>query len=188
MMLATANPLTTGVAFVIYTLAVIIVGLVAARRHTTSIRGMFLADRSLGAWVAALSASASSESGWVTLGLVGWAYTSGVSAYWIIPGALFGYLFNWMILAPRIQRRTGELGAATVPDLLSRHYAERVPVLRVLLALVIFVAMILYVAAQFAAAGKSLAIAIPILDYRTGILVTVGIVFSYTVAGGFRAA
>ncbi len=75
------------ISFALYTLAIVGVGLYSARFARRSDEDYFLAGRSLGPWVAALSASASSESGWVTLGLVGWAFTTGYSAYWIIPGA-----------------------------------------------------------------------------------------------------
>ena len=90
------------ISFALYTIAIVFVGLYAARYARRSDEDYFLAGRSLGPWVAALSASASSESGWVTLGLVGWAFASGASAYWIIPGCLFGFVFNWFVLAGRM--------------------------------------------------------------------------------------
>ncbi len=88
-----------GVSFAVYTLLIVAIGLYSARYARRSDEDYFLAGRALGPWVAALSASASSESGWVTLGLIGWAFTSGVSAYWIIPGCLGGFLFNWFVIA-----------------------------------------------------------------------------------------
>ena len=92
------------VSFSAYTLAIVLVGLYSARYAQRSDEDFFLAGRSLGSWVGALSASASSESGWVTLGLVGWAFANGVQAYWIIPGCLIGYLFNWFVVAGRDER------------------------------------------------------------------------------------
>ena len=68
--------------------------------------------RSLSGPVAALSASASSESGWVTLGLVGWAFTEGVKAYWIIPGCVLGFLFNWFVVAGPLNDLQGLLATA----------------------------------------------------------------------------
>ena len=87
------------IAFGLYTLAIVGVGLYSAKFARRSDEDYFLAGRSLGSWVAALSASASSESGWVTLGLVGIGFSAGVQGYWVIPGCLLGYLFNWFVLA-----------------------------------------------------------------------------------------
>lgn len=173
--------------FAAYSLAIVGVGLYSARYSKGSDEDYFLAGRSLGGWVAALSASASSESGWVTLGLVGWAFAEGVQAYWIIPGCLLGYAFNWFVVAGRLSDRSRALGAVTIPDFFSLHFRERRPILRVLSVLVIAVAMLLYVAAQFAAAGKSFAASFEGLNYGWGVLIGAGIVLVYTVLGGFRA-
>lgn len=173
--------------FLTYTLVIVGVGLYSARYAKRSDEDYFLAGRSLGGWVAALSASASSESGWVTLGLVGWAFTSGVSAYWIIPGCLLGFLFNWFFLAGRLRDRSERLGALTIPDFFSFSFKEKLPVLRVLSVVVILVAMLLYVAAQLAAAGKAFDAAFEQIDYRTGVITGAVVVLLYTVIGGFRA-
>ncbi|MCK4341777.1 MAG: sodium/proline symporter [Phycisphaerae bacterium] len=146
------------ISFAVYTLAIVVLGLYSARFARRSNEDFFLAGRSLGPWVGALSASASSESGWVTLGLVGIAFAHGVEAYWVIPGCLLGYLFNWFVLAGRLNRRAKALNALTLPDFFAFSFRERVPVLRVLSVIVIVVAMLAYVSAQMAAAGKSFSV------------------------------
>ena len=182
------------VSFAIYTLLIVAVGVVTGRQAGKDDESYFLGGRSLGPWVAALSASASSESGWLTLGLVGWAFGSGASALWILPGVLLGYLFNWTVLAGRLRTESERLGAITLPDYLSFRFGERVrggegaaPVVRLLAVLVILVAMWMYVAAQFAAAGKAFEAAFGI-DYLFGVGIGAAIVLAYTVIGGFRAA
>lgn len=186
------------VAFSIYTLFIVAIGVLSARRAADTDEDYYLAGRGLNPWVAALSASASSESGWVTLGLVGWAFTSGFSAYWILPGTLLGFIVNWFVIAPRLREASGTLGAVTVPDFFALRFRERMPLLRILSVVVILVAMWLYVAAQFAAAGTAFAAAFPGLgsfmpgdggsDYVVGVLIGTAIVLFYTVLGGFRAA
>ncbi len=175
------------ISFAVYTLGIVGVGVYSARFARRNDEDFFLAGRSLGGWVAALSASASSESGWVTLGLVGWAFNSGVQAYWIIPGCLLGFLFNWFVLARPLRARSLALNALTLPDLFALHYRERAPLLRVLSVAVILVAMLLYVAAQLAAAGEAFAACFDQIDYRVGVLTGTVIVLIYTVLGGFRA-
>lgn len=173
--------------FAVYTGLIVLVGIYSARFAQRSDEDYFLAGRSLGSWVAALSASASSESGWVTLGLVGWAFTEGVSAYWIIPGCLLGFLFNWFVVAGRMRDRSSDIEALTLPDFFAFSFRERVPLLRSLSVIVILVAMLLYVAAQLAAAGKAFSASFEAIDYKVGVLIGAAVVLFYTVLGGFRA-
>jgi len=184
---ATINNTVFAVSFSVYTLVIVAVGLYSAKFAKQSDEDYFLAGRSLGSWVAAFSASASSESGWVTLGLVGWAFTSGLAAYWIIPGCLLGFMFNWFFVAGRLRDRSNELNALTIPDFFAFSFRERVPLLRTLSVIVILVAMLLYVAAQLAAAGKAFSASFSSVDYTYGVLIGAGVVLIYTVLGGFRA-
>ena len=55
----------------------------------------YLGNRGLGAFVAALSASASSSSAWTLLGVSGLAYSIGLGAVWILPGVMIGYYVSW---------------------------------------------------------------------------------------------
>ncbi len=180
--------MTFAIAFAVYTIAIVAVGVYSARYARRSDEDYFLAGRSLGPWVAALSASASSESGWVTLGLVGWAFKNGMTAYWIIPGCLLGFLFNWFVIAARMRDRSAALSALTLPDFFAFNFRERVPIVRILSVTVILVAMVLYVAAQFGAAGKAFNAAFSNVDYQAGVIIGAAIVLAYTVLGGFRAA
>lgn len=181
------NTTIFGISFAVYTLAIVGVGLYSAKFSRDSNEDYWLAGRSLGSWIAALSASASSESGWVTLGLVGWAFTSGVQAYWIIPGCVLGFIFNWFVVAGRLRERSDQVGAVTIPDFFAFSFRERVPLLRILSVVVIIVAMLLYVAAQLASVGKAFSASFDGLDYKYGVVIGAAIVLFYTVIGGFRA-
>jgi sodium/proline symporter len=184
---ASVNATIFALSFAVYTAGIIAIGIYSARYARRSDEDYFLAGRSLGRWVAALSASASSESGWVTLGLVGLGFKAGFQAYWIIPGCLLGYIFNWFVLARPLRDRSTEVGALTVSDFFAFHFKERFPLLRVLCVVVILVAMLLYVAAQLSAAGKAFSVSFGGIDYWVGVLIGAGIVLLYTVVGGFRA-
>ncbi|MCH2160646.1 MAG: sodium/proline symporter [Phycisphaerales bacterium] len=179
------------ISFIVYSAVIVMIGIAAGRNAGKDDESYFLGKRKLGPWVAALSASASSESGWVTIGLVGWAFTSGSSAYWILPGGLIGYLFNWVVIAGPLRAQSERLGAITVPDYLSMRFGEgrggRLPVVRIISVIVILLAMWMYVAAQFAAAGKAFEAAFG-MDYTWGLVIGACIVLVYTVVGGFKAA
>ena len=94
---------TVGTVMVLYLGVLLAIGWRAGQR-THGGEDFHLAGRSLGAWTAGISSTASSESGWVTLGAVGMTYTHGVSGLWDAPGCLLGYLVNLYIVAPRLRK------------------------------------------------------------------------------------
>ena len=73
--------------FSLYVLTMLGIGVWTARM-TSSPLDFFLADRSLKAWVTAISSTASSESAWAVLGTVGLAYKEGLSSVWFMPACL----------------------------------------------------------------------------------------------------
>lgn len=175
------------VSFLAYTLGIALLGIWSVRYSRRSEADYLLADRGLGAWVAGLSAAASAESGWVTLGLVGIAFKTGVGALWIVPGTVAAFLFNWFVLAPKLQKVSRETNALTIPDVLAaRHRALPATLIRVAGVLIILSMLTAYVAAQLNAAGKTFHRTFE-WDYRVGVLVGTAIILAYTVTGGFRA-
>ncbi len=157
----------------------------AAARLTRSPEDFFLAGRSLGSWVTAISSTASSESGWVVLGAVGMAYAGGVSALWYAPGCLCGYVVNLYLVAPRLRREAAAQGALTLPDFLADRLGGSLAV-RLLSVAVIFLCLGGYVAAQLTATGKAME-AILGMPYGQGVVLGGGVILLYTLLGGFRA-
>ncbi len=168
-----------------YMAALLALGWLAARL-ARSPEDFFLAGRSLGAWVTAISSTAASESGWVVLGAVGMAYTGGVSAFWFAPGCLAGYLVNLYLVAPALRRESARTGALTLPDYLAFRYPSHAVSLRIASVTVILLCLAGYVAAQMTATGKAME-AILGLPYRTGIILGGLVIVAYTFFGGFRA-
>jgi len=178
---------TTTLSFWGYTLMIMGIGVYSARFGRTGSTDFYLAGRGIGAWVAALSSSASAESGWVTLGLVGMAFQTGIGALWIIPGTVLAFLFNWLVLAERLRRTSLARDAITLPDVLAGNFSGWQASLIRLLAVLIILAMLgTYVAAQFSAAGKMF-VAMLGWPYHAGVIAGTLIVLVYTVSGGFRA-
>ncbi len=174
------------ISFVVYSLFIIGVGLYSTRSKKKTSDDFVLANRELGPWASALSASASAESGWVMLGLVGVAYVSGAAAFWIVPGIALGYIFNWFIIAERLRKVTTDSGAVTLPQYIMHRFGPKSPALRYIPVLIITLAMLGYVAAQMNAAGKAFD-AVFSLPYWMGVLAGAVIILTYTVTGGFRA-
>jgi len=178
--------LIVAISFVVYTGGIIAIGLYSSKLRRKTSDDFVLANRELGPWVSALSASASAESGWVMLGLVGEAYLYGAAAFWIVPGIAAGYLFNWFVIAERLRKSTLESGAVTLPQYILHRFGADSPALRAISVLVITVAMLTYVAAQMNAAGKAFEATFS-LSYVWGVLAGALIILTYTVTGGFRA-
>ena len=174
------------ITLVVYKVALLGIGLVAQRR-TTSAGDFFLGGRSLGPWVAGLSASASSSSAWSLLGVSGFAYAHGVSAVWLFPACVGGFWLNWYVLAPALRRRSLEQEALTVTDLLAgpRGAPLSTAIRRVSTAIVL-VSLMAYVASQFQGAGKTFAETFD-MSMTEAVLLGSAVVVVYTMLGGFLA-
>ena len=68
--------------FLVYMLVMMGIGVYYYRR-TRNMSDYFLGNRKLGAWVTSMSAEASDMSGWMLMGLPGFAYVAGLNAGWI---------------------------------------------------------------------------------------------------------
>ena len=171
---------------VVYMLALVAIGVWASRRtHDTG--DFFLGGRRLGAWVAALSASASSSSAWTLLGVSGAAYAWGVSALWLFPATVSGFLVNWLWVAPRLMRESRADDSLTLTVFLAGDRDDpTAPAIIRLSSVVVLFSFLFYVAAQFQAAGHAFASSFA-LDETTAIAIGVAIIVLYTLLGGFWA-
>jgi sodium/proline symporter len=179
------NSLPLITTFVAYMVIVLGVG-VYATRFTKTIADYFLAGRKLGSLVTSISSVASSESGWVVLGLVGVAYKEGLAAVWVAPGCLLGYVVNWYSLASKLRKRTKRMNSLTIPDFLETRFGDTSYLIRWIAVIIIFFCMMGYVGAQFNAAGKAFD-AVFNMKYIWGVLLGAAITVIYTLFGGFRA-
>jgi len=180
---------TVAVVMVVYLGALIFIGWRAARR-THGGEDFHLAGRSLGAWSAGISSTASSESGWVTLGAVGMTFTHGISGLWYAPGCLLGYLVNVYVIAPRLRAISATQGSVTLTDVLTRRWGDPRNVLRVTATTIILICMMGYVAAQMTAAGKAFSSSLGFegrSGYLLGVVIGAAVIILVTSLGGFRA-
>ncbi len=175
---------TIGTVLFCYLAILILIGWRAARR-TRGGDDFHLAGRSLGSWAAGISSTASSESGWVTLGAVGMTYVHGVSGLWYAPGCLLGYLVNLYIVAPRINDLSRRQGSLTITDIITRRWGDPRHLLRIFSVVIIILSMMGYVAAQMTAAGKAFSSTLGI-SYIVGVLIGAAVITLVTSLGGFR--
>lgn len=172
--------------FLAYLAVMIGIGL-AAWRRTADLKDYILGGRGLGRWVTALSAQASDMSGWLLLGLPGYAYLAGMEATWLLAGLLGGTYLNWKLTAERLREATERCGdALTLPDYFEARFADTTGLLRLISALVILVFFTFYTSSGLVAGGKLFETVFG-LPYLWAVAAGGTVVVLYTFVGGFLA-
>jgi sodium/proline symporter len=179
------NNLTIGATFAVYILTMLGIGFVAFRR-TRNLTDYLLGGRHMGPAVSALSAGASDMSGWLLMGLPGFAYASGLVSFWTALGLLIGTYLNWKLVAVRLRRETERHGALTLPNYIERRFDDRRHMLRLVTALVTLGFFLLYTTSGLVASGKlfNQVFGIP---YTTAVVLGALAILLYTSFGGFIA-
>lgn len=178
--------LSTVVALVLYFAVLIGIGLITYKKDD-DMEGYALGGRALGPWVTSMSAEASDMSGWMLMGLPGYAYMAGISAFWIALGLIIGTWVNWVLVAKRLRIFTSVMGnAITLPEYFDNRFSDKHRKLRIASAFFIFIFFLIYTSSSFVAGGKLFNTAFG-LDYRYSLFLTAGIVVFYTLMGGFAA-
>lgn len=174
------------IAFVIYLGAMMYIGIYYYRK-SNQLSDYILGGRQLGPWITSMSAEASDMSGWMLMGLPGYAYAVGLPAAWIAFGLALGTWFNWVFISKRLRHYTEVANdSLTIPDFLKNRFHDTSNVLPVLSALFILIFFLIYTSSGFVAGGK-LFTTIFGLDYTTSLLLTALVVVFYTFLGGFLA-
>ena len=174
------------IAFALYMAVMIGIGIYYSRRQK-SLSQYILGDRNLGPWLTSLGAEASDMSGWMLMGLPGYAYLHGLSAFWTASGLILGTWLNWVLTAKRLRTYT-EIAdnSLTIPDYLSNRFKDKENILRLMCAIFIIIFFIIYTSSGFVAAGKFFNTIFDI-PYPTALLLGTFVVVFYTFFGGFGA-
>ncbi len=158
-----------------------------AYRRTHSLSDYILGGRRLGPWPTALSAGASDMSGWLLLGLPGYAYAAGIEALWLVGGLLLGTWLNWRIVAHRLRRYSERADdALTIPAFLEQRFQDPTRLLRVVSALFILTFFLFYTSSGLVA-GARLFETVFGLPYLWALLAGTAAIILYTFLGGFLA-
>ncbi|MGK0249144.1 MAG: sodium/proline symporter [Oleispira sp.] len=157
-----------------------------AYKKTNNLSDYILGGRSLGPWPSALSAGASDMSGWLLLGMPGYAYVAGWEASWLGLGLIIGTYLNWLIVAPRLRVYSQLAGdSLTLPQYFSNRFNDKVAI-RVISAFFILLFFLFYTSSGLVAGGK-LFESVFGMDYTVAVTVGTLAVVSYTFFGGFLA-
>ncbi|WP_070969075.1 sodium/proline symporter PutP [Vibrio sonorensis] len=171
--------------FIAYLIMMLAIGVIAYQRTKNS-TDYFLGGRSLGPWPAALSAGASDMSGWLLLGLPGYAYAAGIEAFWLAGGLLVGTWLNWLINAKRLRTYSITTDALTLPEFFSRRFNDNSKLIQTISAFFILLFFLFYTSSGLVAGGKLFETVFGI-NYTTAVIIGTVCVVSYTLFGGFLA-
>lgn len=176
------------ITMVLYMCVVIGIGVYFYKRAQKNSESYFLGGRSLGPWVAAMSAEASDMSGWLLMGLPGVAYWCGLAdAFWTALGLAIGTYVNWRIVAKRLRNYSQLAGnAITVPDFFSNRFKEDKKIVLGISAVFILVFFTVYASSCFVTVGKLFSTLFG-FDYHAMLIVGAVFVVAYTLIGGFLA-
>ncbi|MEN8710905.1 MAG: sodium/solute symporter, partial [Arenicellales bacterium] len=175
-----------GATFIVYICLMMLIGYLAWRR-TKNLSDYILGGRRLGSWVTAMSASASDMSGWLLLGLPGYAYAAGMEAGWIALGLLVGTYFNWRLVAARLRHYSVIAGdSQTLPEFFENRFHDETRLLRTVSAIFILLFFLFYTSSGLVAGGK-LFNAVFDLPYHWAVTAGALVIVIYTFFGGFLA-
>lgn len=173
------------VVLILYLLLVLGIGIWAARPSQKGSSDYFLGGNKIGPWAISMSEKASESSGFMTAGLPGEAYSTGMSAAWNAVTSAFSIL-NWVFIAKPLRRLSEILKSLTIPDFLSARFQDHSNVMRVVSVVIMTVFQTVYITAQFVAFGILLEVIVG-LDFGIGVIIGGVITTLYTVLGGFFA-
>ena len=126
-------------------------------------------------------------SGWLLLGLPGFAFASGIEALWLAGGLLAGTWLNWLLVAKRLRTYTFSASdSLTIPEFFANRFGDRRHLLQAVSAFFILLFFLFYTSSGLVAGGKLFETVFG-LDYRIAVVVGTLFVVSYTLSGGFLA-
>ena len=180
------NSWPIALAFILYLILMMGIGLYYSRQQK-NLSSYILGDRKLGPWLTSMSAEASDMSGWMLMGLPGYAYLHGLSAFWTGIGLIIGTWANWLLVSKRLRNYTEVANnSLTIPDYLSNRFEDTKNGLRLICAVFIILFFIIYTSSGFVAAGR-LFNTIFGIPYFHALLLGAFVVVFYTFLGGFSA-
>lgn len=173
--------------FLFFLALFVFVGLASARRAQKTQQDYYLASRSVSPALAGLSAVATNNSGYMFIGVIGYTYSVGLAAIWLMFGWIAGDFLASLFVHRRLRIATARTGEASFGSVLARWNGFDMPVWRRLAAIITVLFLGSYAAAQISAGGKALQGVLG-WDRTSGAWIVALLILSYSIAGGIRAS
>ncbi|MFE8072531.1 sodium/proline symporter [Marinobacteraceae bacterium S3BR75-40.1] len=177
----------TAISFLGVLLIFLIIGVSSIRKKHEDVNDYLTAGYSTPPWIIALSSVATNNSGYMFIGLVGYTWVAGVSAFWVALGWLFGDWLVWRGFHGRLREYSEAHPVNTIPALTSQNPALESSPLRMVSAVLTLLFLSVYAAAQLKAGSKALHVMFDWPNWAGAVLGAVVVVL-YSFAGGLRAS
>ena len=165
----------------------LVIGLMSMRQSKAEVSDYLLADRNVSPAAAGLSAVASNNSGFMFIGAIGFTYTYGLSAFWLLFAWILGDYFSWLIVHKKLREQSEERKSQSISGYLSHNGEANQRAVQLFLGVLTAIFLTMYAAAQLKAGGKALEGTLG-WNGNTGIFIGMGMVALYSFAGGIRAS
>ncbi|MGK7894314.1 MAG: sodium/proline symporter, partial [Xenococcus sp. (in: cyanobacteria)] len=175
---------TIALTFIAFLVIFTVVGIYSAKYKQDTTTDYLLAGRKVNPWLIAFSAMSTGQSGLLFTGQVGYAYTKGISALWLVIGWAIGDYLAWWLVFRKLRNTSEKSEADTVSNFLSQGKDQPI---RMVSALITVVFLGTYAAAQLVAGSKALHSVFG-WNYAWGIIIGTVIVVLYCFSGGIRAS
>lgn len=173
--------------FAFFLLVFLFIGFASVLVRKKESTDYLLAGRSLPPSLVGLSAVATNNSGYMFIGVIGYTYSTGLSAIWLMVGWIVGDFIASTLIHGKLRASTEAQDSLTYPEMLSTWFGQDYVILRRLVAAVAVVFLGSYAAAQFNAGGKALHVLFD-WDLSTGAIIGSVMVLFYCFSGGLRAS
>ncbi|MDI9244677.1 sodium/proline symporter [Marinobacter sp. CHS3-4] len=177
----------TAISFISVLCIFLIIGISSIRKKHDDVNDYLTAGYNTPAWIIGLSSVATNNSGYMFIGLVGYTWVAGVSAFWVAFGWLVGDWFVWQGFHRRLREYSEKHPVNTIPALTSQNPALESSPLRIVSAVLTLLFLSVYAAAQLKAGSKALHV---MFDWPVWLGAVLGavVVVLYSFAGGLRAS
>ena len=164
-----------------YLMVCILIGILVSRKVFASRDEYWVAGRRIGPWVNAMAIMAALASGGSIIGVMGYAYSSGIPATLaLFAGAVVGFPLASILVARPLRR----FGKFTITDFMRWRYPH--PIVSVGVPILIVISFTMYIVAQMKAAGIT-AEALLGISYNTSLTLATLVFVLYVSVGGMLA-
>ncbi|TNE76910.1 MAG: sodium/proline symporter [Gammaproteobacteria bacterium] len=164
-----------------------VIGLLSAKRSRGTKQDYYLASSSVSPWLVGLSAVATNNSGYMFIGVIGYTYSVGLSAIWLMLGWIAGDFLASQFVHHRLRERAPQTAEVSYAGVLSNWYGDSHNGLQRTMGIISLVFLLAYASAQLVAGSKALQVLFEWPSWA-GATLSASLVTLYCFAGGIRAS
>jgi len=163
------------------------IGISSVIHSRRSQKDYYLASSSVSPLLVGLSAVATNNSGYMFIGVIGYTYSTGLAALWIMVGWIAGDFIASQWIHRPLRQATQQTGQLSYAGVVSHWGGKANPLLKRLIGLVSVLFLLAYASAQLMAGSKALSVLFG-WEMWAGAVLGAVIVAAYCMAGGIRAS